>query len=137
MPYSLKISSFLLTFVALCAQSCVHNTHTSKMEDFVPATDLQTTVVNPDEGVFEKCSLTTRGVLITHCGSCHQSSLETHKPGAIAIFDLDKGANWHTSLHSEHLEGISNRILNKSSITEEQKEDITRFLEIKEELLKK
>ncbi|MBT8304471.1 MAG: hypothetical protein KJP09_08385, partial [Bacteroidia bacterium] len=81
---------------------------------------------------FEECSKITRSVLITHCGSCHQSSLDTHKAGAIAIFDLDKGINWHTDLAEEHLHGIAKRTQNKSTVSEQQKEAISIFLELKE-----
>ena len=135
MPYFLKILPLFLVFLGLFARSCARNTPAATMEDIPPSTELQTATTDPDDNPFEKCSDMTRTVLVTHCGSCHQSTLKTHKLGAISVFDLDKGADWHTSLVAENLEGISNRLLNKSSVTEEQKEAITRFLEIKEKRL--
>lgn len=137
MSFFLKILLLPLTFITLFAQGCVWNTQTATMEDITPSTEVQTVTLEPDDSEFEKCSEITRGVLITHCGSCHQSTLDTHKLGAIAVFDLDKGADWHTSLVEENLEGISNRILNRSTITEEQKEAVALFLEIKVERLRR
>ena len=85
---------------------------------------------------FEEASEVTRNTLIPHCGSCHQSTLTTHKPGAIAVFDLDLGPQWHQDLSEENLPGIDDRTKNKSTITDSQREALATFLELKESLLK-
>ncbi|MFD2562341.1 hypothetical protein [Aquimarina rubra] len=92
--------------------------------------------VNADKSTFEENSKITRAVLITHCGSCHQSSLDSHKIEAIKIFDLDMATNWHTSLSVDNLPGIASRTKNKSAISSAQKEAIDIFLRLKELQLK-
>ena len=131
-----KIILLFSILVAFMAHTCVQETTTTKVEDVATPTEEKTQVITTHEPSFEECSEITRGVLITHCGSCHQSTLETHKAAAIQFFDLDQGANWHNALSAENLHGISNRTLNKSSITEQQKEAITTFLKLKEKQLK-
>ncbi|MFD0862058.1 hypothetical protein ACFQ1M_07550 [Sungkyunkwania multivorans] len=90
-----------------------------------------------DTHSFEKVSEITRLALEKPCGSCHLSSLNTHKPAAIAFFDLDQGPRWHISLTKENLEGMAGRIKDRPSITVEQKEAIAVFLELKGSELKK
>ncbi|MBQ4819308.1 hypothetical protein [Aquimarina sp. MMG016] len=131
-----KILLLFFALVVLSTRTCVQDTSTSEVEDIIIPIEMKTNQLTSDEPSFEKCSAITRGVLITHCGSCHQSSLESHKIGAIQIFDLDMGANWHTSLSEEHLQGIAGRIKNKSAVTQKQKEAIDVFLQLKESQLK-
>ena len=50
-----------------------------------------------------------RGHAKTHCGVCHQSTLPTAKPGALAIFDLD-APDWTATLKAEHLPGFLRRL---------------------------
>ncbi|RZV60411.1 MAG: hypothetical protein EX254_08750 [Flavobacteriaceae bacterium] len=121
-----------MALVLFLVHNCVHDSNAPQMVDIESPSEPKTIVAKSDGESFEECSKITRSVLITHCGSCHQSSLDTHKAGAIAIFDLDKGANWHTDLAEEHLHGIAKRTQNKSTISEQQKEAISIFLELKE-----
>ncbi len=135
-----KILMFLFALVAFSVRTCVQDTNTSEIKDIPTPLEAKPKEVPKlliaEENSFEGCSKITRGVLITHCGSCHQSSLDSHKAGAIQIFDLDMGINWHTSLSEENLPGIAQRTQNKSTITEQQKEAIAIFLKLKESQLK-
>ncbi len=135
-----KILLLFFALVAFSARTCVKDTNTSEIKDIPAPLEAKPKEVpkllTSDKNSFEECSKITRGVLITHCGSCHQSSLESHKAGAIAFFDLDKGINWHTSLSEDNLQGIARRTQNKSTITEQQKEAIAVFLKLKELQLK-
>ncbi len=45
-----------------------------------------------------------RAITKAHCGSCHQSTLPTAKPAALAIYDLDLPA-WPATLSRAQLEG--------------------------------
>ncbi len=129
-----KILLLSFALVAFSAHTCVQDTNTSKVEYIVPPKVESKEVSKPlisDENSFDKCSEITRGVLITFCGSCHQSTLDSHKAGAIKVFDLDLGVNWHTSLSQENLEGIAHRTQNKD-ITEQEKEAIVTFLKLKD-----
>jgi hypothetical protein len=47
-----------------------------------------------------------------HCGSCHQSSRPSHKPAAIAIYDLDRD-DWHAALTVPRLQSGFPRRLNR------------------------
>ncbi|GAA4271553.1 hypothetical protein U6A24_13280 [Aquimarina gracilis] len=129
--YYTKILPFVVVLVAFSLRTCTKDTGTSEIVDITSKTDSKIDNSTADTGSFEECSEITRGVLITHCGSCHQSSLESHKTGAIKVFDLDKKVDWHTSLALENLEGITSRTKNKSSISDLQKEAIATFLELK------
>lgn len=80
---------------------------------------------------FSQSSEATRLVLVEHCGKCHQSTLSSHKPGALAIFDLDAMEDWHVKLTEDNLEGISGRTRNKS-ITDQERAAIREFLTLKE-----
>ncbi len=80
---------------------------------------------NPE---YSKISETTRVALIEPCGSCHQSSLDTHKAGAIAIFDLDQGEQWHLNLKQGNLEGLLGRTKSNSAISEEEYAAIEEFV---------
>ena len=84
---------------------------------------------------FAECSEATRLVLIEHCGKCHQSTLPSHKRGAVAIFDLDAMDQWHVNLNEKNLEGVDNRTKNKNTITDEEHAAIQEFLTLKREQL--
>ncbi len=131
----LLLSFALVAFFS--AHTCVQDSNTS-VEYIVPPkveSKKPSKLSTHDENSFDKCSKITRGVLITFCGSCHQSTLDSHKADAIKVFDLDLGVNWHTSLSQENLEGIARRTQNKD-ITEHEKEAITAFLKTKDLQLK-
>ncbi len=131
MSYDFKIGLLSFTLLAFIMHNCVQNTSVAKMEDVETPVEPISTMPPSDENAFEECSEITHQVLITHCGSCHQSSLKTHKAGAIAIFDLDKNADWHEALSEHDLQGIAQRTQNKSAITDEQNEAIAVFLKLK------
>lgn len=80
---------------------------------------------------FSETSEGTRIVLVQHCGKCHQSSLETHKPGAVAIFDLDAMEEWHVKLSEKNLEGLGRRTKNNKAITDKEFAVIEEFLALK------
>ncbi|MCK8520167.1 hypothetical protein M0D21_01240 [Aquimarina sp. D1M17] len=131
-----KISLIGFALTVLSLRTCVkENTQVSEAAT-IPVSTEEKENVNLTENKFEEHSKTTRGVLITHCGSCHQSTLDSHKVGAIKIFDLDRGNKWHITLKEEHLDGIANRTQNKNTITDEQKRSISSFLELKESAFK-
>ena len=52
-----------------------------------------------------------RAIAKTHCGTCHQSTLATAKPAALAIHDLDS-PEWPATLTRAQLEGGFTRRLN-------------------------
>ncbi|NNK61374.1 MAG: hypothetical protein HKP00_12220 [Flavobacteriaceae bacterium] len=131
MSFSFKIGFFSFLLLAVHLQHCNQTTHATKEEHIEVSVDSTNAITSVDTEAFEANSNVTRTVLITHCGSCHQSTLPTQKAGAIAVFDLDKNDAWHEDLLEEHLEGIGNRLLNKSDITETQKEAIRVFIELK------
>lgn len=70
---------------------------------------------------------TTIKVLADNCGKCHQSTLPTANPKALAIFDLDKKP-WYTSVTDNHLEGISRRIGTKSGISDSDRAAVLDFI---------
>ncbi len=144
MSFYLKIGFLSFLLLAFTMHTCVNTTSVAAAESKENTNPTDSEIVEPipemtsiNDNVFEDNSEITRQVLITHCGSCHQSTLDTHKAGAIAVFDLDKNASWHTNLSEHHLPGITNRTQNKGEITDEQKEAITVFLELKKTQLEK
>ncbi len=52
-----------------------------------------------------------RGLAKTHCGTCHQATLATAKPAALAIYNLD-AEDWSSTLTAARLEGGFTRRLN-------------------------
>jgi hypothetical protein len=52
-----------------------------------------------------------RGYAKTYCGTCHQSSLPTAKPAALAIYNLDRD-DWASMLTDERLRNGFPRRLN-------------------------
>ncbi|WP_299217336.1 hypothetical protein [uncultured Aquimarina sp.] len=131
-----NILIYVFALVALSVHNCVQDTNSSYVKKDITSSEEKPRPVNADKSTFEENSKITRAVLITHCGSCHQSSLDSHKPEAIKIFDLDMATNWHILLSMENLSGIASRTKNKSVITEQQKEAIDIFLKLKELQLK-
>jgi hypothetical protein len=51
------------------------------------------------------------GYAVTHCGSCHRSSLPTARPAALAIYDLDS-ESWSSMLTVARLQNGFPRRLN-------------------------
>jgi hypothetical protein len=92
----------------------------------------QSEAANP---TFAQSSEATRLALVEHCGKCHQSTLSSHKPGAIAVFDLDAMAAWHDKLVDGNLGGIDKRTKNKPAVTDNQRTAILEFLALKQEQL--
>ncbi len=84
---------------------------------------------------FTETSEATRKTLVQHCGRCHQSTLASHKPGAIAVFDLDRRELWHDKLNVKTLEGLGRRIKTNSSISEEERAVIEEFVALKQSQL--
>lgn len=80
---------------------------------------------------FAEISEGTRIALVQHCGHCHQSTLASHKPGAVAVFDLDAMEQWHNKLTKKNLEGLDRRTKSKASVTEKQRVIIEEFLALK------
>ncbi len=66
-----------------------------------------------------------RELIRPDCGSCHTSSLETAKPGAIRVFDLVK-EDWAASMSAEQLQGFQRRA--SGSVDEEDVRKIDDFL---------
>jgi hypothetical protein len=44
-----------------------------------------------------------------HCGTCHQGSIASAKPAALAVFDLDKEC-WSSRMSSAQLQGFFERM---------------------------
>lgn len=136
MSYHIKIGLFSFMLLTLVVHNCFLNTSATKREAVLTPVEPAPTITVSDKNVFKENSEITRNVLITHCGRCHQSSLETHKKAAIAVFDLDMDADWHLSLLEHNLEGIANRTRNSDKISDDQKSAIAIFLENKAAQLK-
>lgn len=121
--------------VVFLPRSCQQRVDKAPKEQTVstPAEKQETTA--DSTASFTVVSEGTRVALIEPCGRCHQSTLDTHKAGAIAIFDLDKGEAWHTTLKEEHLSGLERRAMGNASISEEEREQIVAFLAQKRNLL--
>ncbi len=123
--YGCLVSAFLLLF------TCLHHTDNPQTEqatlapavNLIPASDTTTS--------FAKVSENTRIALLLPCGRCHQSTLASHKPGAIAIFDLDTGELWHSQLNEERLNGLDRRTKGSSSLSEKERAQIAEFVAIK------
>lgn len=123
------VAAFLLLF------TCLHRTDKPQTEqatlsptaNLIPASD--TTVS------FAAVSENSRIALLNACGRCHQSTLASHKPGAIAIFDLDSGEQWHSRLNEERLNGLDRRTKGSSSLNEEERAQIAEFVAMKRALL--
>jgi hypothetical protein len=84
---------------------------------------------------FSSLSENARIALVLPCGRCHQSTLESHKPGAVAIFDLDAGELWHSDLNEERLNGLGRRAAGNSSLSEEERGQIAEFVAMKRDRL--
>lgn len=84
---------------------------------------------------FSEASEGTRVALIQACGRCHQSTLASHKPKAVAIFDLDCREQWHDKLTEENLEGLARRAKKNNAISEEEFVLIEAFLSQKRKQL--
>lgn len=81
---------------------------------------------------FSAVSESARKALVVSCGRCHQSTLDSHKPGAIAVFDLDLGKQWHATLNAEQLTGMDRRAKGNTSLNEEQRRMISAFVALKQ-----
>ena len=55
-----------------------------------------------------------REIARPHCGSCHQGSLPTAKPAALAVFDLER-TDWPASMGPGQLRSFLGRIDGKLS----------------------
>ncbi len=69
-----------------------------------------------------------RDALVAPCGRCHQSSLPTADPKALAIFDLDQ-PEWSATMSREQLEALGGRARRSSSMAPAEKDAIERFLQ--------
>lgn len=117
----------LISLAFTCAERPKHSVD---HEVEAPVTEDPMEIV-PSVSKFSEASETTRVALTRACGRCHQSTLPTHKPRAIAIYDLDKGENWHGTLKEENLSGILRRAENHNDITKKEVEVIKMFLDLK------
>jgi mono/diheme cytochrome c family protein len=69
-----------------------------------------------------------RGIAKTHCGTCHQSTLSTAKPAALAIYDLD-APDWSAPLTTARLQGGFTRRLERQ-LKGDDLQIMRRFVEI-------
>jgi hypothetical protein len=120
--FGIMISAFLMLF------TCLHRPGKSQTEQ---TTMSLTNPVADTTASFSAVSENTRVALIEPCGRCHQSSLASHKPGAVAIFDLDAGEQWHSNLNKERLNGLDRRAMGNSSLSEEERKQIAEFVALK------
>ncbi len=131
MTINFKIQFLTIVLLVGLVHRCVKEQPIETFEDNALPIEATKSLTSDDIMSFDECSEITRNVLITHCGSCHQSTLTTHKPGAIAIFDLDKKTQWHSNLSVHDLQGLMQRTKNKNSITEAQLDAIGMFVQLK------
>jgi hypothetical protein len=68
-----------------------------------------------------------RGHAKAHCGTCHQSSLPSHKAAAVAIYDLDR-ADWFVTLTVPRLQRGFPRRLN-AKLDEAGRSDLQAFID--------
>lgn len=106
--------------------------HLSKPQEKVSAMpDEESQTADEPSPLFSLLSEQARVALIVPCGRCHQSTLDSHKPGAVAIFDLDAGDAWHTNLDEDKLSGLARRAKGNSSLSEEERGQIASFVDQK------
>lgn len=118
----------LCCFLALsCQWDCGKPANTNLVLSPIP----KDTIREAGPPTFLAASENARLVLISHCGSCHQSSLDSHKSGAIAFFDLDMGPDWHVNLKMDNINSLEQRVRSNTSITAQDKEALLHFVELK------
>ncbi len=100
-------------------------------DESVPPPERSLSVANTADS-FKTLSEQARVALLLPCGRCHQSTLESHKAGAVAIFDLDAGEQWHTNLNEDRLNGLERRAKGNSSLSVEEREQIAEFVALKQ-----
>jgi mono/diheme cytochrome c family protein len=71
-------------------------------------------------------TMLARDLAKPHCGSCHQSKLDTAKPAALAVFDLD-AEEWTAPMSRERLHAFLKRLFGK--LDDPQRLRVRRFLE--------
>lgn len=122
MFFGIVVSAFLILF------TCLHHPDKSQADQATtPLTDPSADTT----ASFSVVSENTRIALIEPCGRCHQSTLASHKPGAVAIFDLDAGEQWHSNLNKERLNGLDRRTKDNSSLSGEERQQIAEFVALK------
>lgn len=125
----------LLSGVVLLGFTCRNSYGGPAGRELELANEERSTAGHESTSSFEEVSEHSRIALIEPCGRCHQSSLDTHKKGAIAIFDLDQNENWHSNLKKTHLEGLLGRADGNSAISKDQLQHIEQFIRLKEKML--
>jgi len=128
MFFGIMVTAFLMLF------TCLHRPDKSQTEQ---ATTPLTDPAADTTPSFSAVSENTRIALIEPCGRCHQSTLASHKPGAVAIFDLDAGEQWHSNLNEDRLKGLDRRTKGSSSLSEEERAQIAEFVALKGAQLQK
>lgn len=132
----------IIVAALLLPVTCLHRSDKSHMEHGSRPTAEKERPVSeevtpaPDSTAsFSVVSESARKALIVSCGRCHQSTLDSHKPGAIAVFDLDLGEQWHATLNAEQLTGMDRRAKGNTTLNKEQRRMIAEFVARKEALL--
>jgi hypothetical protein len=117
-----------LLVVLQLPHGCWQNRQKTHLEEVIKTPSKKANDTTPP---FTVISEQARLALILPCGRCHQSTLDTHKPGAVAVFDLDAGDLWHTNLDEGKLNGLDSRTKNKAGISEEERVQIAEFVALK------
>ena len=126
------VTFFVLLLVAgLLVHTCLRPTDKKESDSDPVSLSAKKTAILDTLPNFPTASENARLALIVSCGRCHQSTLESHKPGAVAIFDLDEGEQWHSKLTLERLPGMERRAKGNASLSEEEKDQIVQFITLK------
>jgi cytochrome c553 len=70
-----------------------------------------------------------RGVIVEHCGRCHDGARPTANPAALRVFDL-RAADWTRPMSEEQLKKVTGRT-KSLDLTEELHAAIAQFIEVK------
>lgn len=125
MAFGIIVAAFLTLF------TCLHGTDKPQKAQATPPLAVKLPTAPDTATSFEAVSENARIALLKPCGRCHQSTLDSHKPGAVAIFDLDAGEQWHAKLNEERLNGLDRRAKGNSSLSEEERSQISEFVALK------
>ena len=125
MAFGIIVAAFLTLF------TCLHGADEPQKEQATSPLAVKLPTAADTATSFEVVSENTRIALLKPCGRCHQSTLDSYKPGAVAIFDLDAGEQWHSKLNGEQLNGLDRRAKGNSSLSEEERTQIAEFVALK------
>ncbi len=83
--------------------------------------------VDSPPGPANPWSRAARDALVAPCGRCHQSTLPTADPKALAVFDLDQPA-WSATMSRDQIESLGGRARGSTRLGPDEKDAVERFV---------